>query len=225
MASFKKFFERRRNPWKGIGYDAYKAFRKDGIRVRLERYDSLPEAPKVLDFGGYIGEWSDRVLAQYPKATIHMFEPHPKFAAQLLEKYADNQRLHVHDFALGADNRTLQLSDAADGSSSVAAHTRKFEARVVAVDSFIGQWDLSNVDLAKINIEGGEYDLLPALVDAGVIAQIEQLQVQFHLFEEWMLDARDSIRTQLSVTHVCTWSYPFVWEEWRRKPRDGQETV
>ncbi|PVA11457.1 FkbM family methyltransferase [Pelagivirga sediminicola] len=217
MASLKKFFERRRNPWKGIAYDAYEAFSSEGAQSRLEEYPDLPEAPMVLDFGGYLGEWSDRVLAQYHSATIHMFEPHPDFAAKLQDKYGPDARVHVHDFALGARAGTMDMPDAADGSSAVAAHERSFQARIVAVQDFFAQHDLLTADLVKINIEGGEYDLLPALMDSGDITRLNRIQVQFHLFSEDLIAARDAIRTRLEQTHDCVWSYPFVWEEWRRK--------
>jgi FkbM family methyltransferase len=226
MASLKKFIERRRNPWKGIGYDAYKAFRRDGAQSRLERYDGLPDGLTVMDFGGYIGEWADRVLTQYPGASVHMFEPHPKFAQGLLEKYASDPRVHLHDVALGSENGMLPLSDAADGSSAVAAHERSFEARTIAVRDFFAKWDLPRIDLVKINIEGGEYDLLPALLDSRDIARVGRLQVQFHLFDEDLIAVRDGIRTRLEATHDCVWCYPFVWEEWRLKtsPKAGLKT-
>lgn len=216
MASLKKFLERRRNPWKGIGYDAYKAFRRDGAQSRLEQYPDLPAAPVVLDFGGYLGAWSDRVLAQRPKATIHMFEPHPKFAADLTQKYESDPRVTVHAIALGRAEGTLSLSDAADGSSAVAAHERSFTAPVVAAGAFLDAHALSGIDLCKINIEGGEYDLLPALLESGAMARIARVQVQFHLFSQDLIARRDAIREGLARTHTCAWCYPFVWEEWQR---------
>ena len=47
-------------------------------------------------------------------------------------------------------------------------------------------WFKANGDktLMKINIEGGEYDLLEELLDENMIKQIVNLQVQFHDFVE-----------------------------------------
>lgn len=218
MASLKKFIERRRHPWKGIGYDGYAAFRKGWAQARLEHYPDLPDAPVVLDFGGYLGAWSDVVRAQHPNATIHVFEPHPKFAHDLTRKYANDGHVTVHAQALGSKDGTLSLPDAADGSSAVAAHQRNLSAQVRAVAGFFGDHELPQIDLAKINIEGGEYDLLPALIDSDVIARIARLQVQFHLFDESMIAMRDAVRQRLGITHDCVWCYPFVWEEWHLKP-------
>lgn len=217
MASLKKWLARRRDPWKGIGYDAYKAFRRDGAQTRLEVYDDLPEAPVVLDFGGYKGEWTDRVLAQRPRATVHMFEPHPIFARALVAKYAGDARVTVHDVALGRAEGVLPLSDAGDGSSAVAAHERKYEARIMPVAAFFAAHDIAHADLTKINIEGGEYELLPALIEAGIAPRLGRIQVQFHLFGAALIPERDAIRTALEATHDCAWVYPFVWEEWRAR--------
>lgn len=74
--------------------------------------------------------------------------------------------------------------------------------------------DIPHIDLAKINIEGGEYDLLPALADQGALCRIRRLLIQFHLFQPDFIAKRDVIRDKLAETHGCVWEYPFVWEEW-----------
>ncbi len=73
------------------------------------------------------------------------------------------------------------------------------------------------IDLAKVNIEGGEYDLLPAFDEAGVLPRLRMLQVQFHLFAPADIERRNAIRATLSRTHNCDWSYDFVWEQWSLK--------
>ncbi|QYX58382.1 FkbM family methyltransferase [Roseovarius sp. SCSIO 43702] len=217
MASLKKWLDRRRNPWKGVFYDAFKLWKAENGPARLYAYDTLPEGATVLDFGGFEGTWADRILAAQPSADIHVFEPHPVFAAHLTQKFAERENVHVHAFALGRTDGTLSLSDTGDASSAVADLEKSLEAPVKAVSQFFDAHPLPAIDLVKINIEGGEYDLLPALLDAGVMDRIARLQVQFHLFDPAFAEARDAIRTRLSETHDCAWCYPFVWEEWRRR--------
>lgn len=199
-------------------FDGFRAWRADQALDRLFlRYDMLPENPLVLDFGGFAGEWTDQVLSHRPGATSHIFEPHPKFAAALRSKFQGNDKVIVHDFALGATAGTLTLSDAGDASSALGGQDGAFTAAIVPVAGFFETEKLDHVDLAKINIEGGEYDLLPALIDSGLIARIDRLRVQFHLFGPELVAKRDDIRAALEKTHDCVWSYPFVWEEWRRR--------
>ncbi|TDK50812.1 FkbM family methyltransferase [Antarcticimicrobium luteum] len=217
MASLKRWLDRRRNPWKGIAIDSYLQFRKDKAQARLHDFFDIGPGAVVLDFGGFEGEWTDAVLAAQPQARVHVFEPHPGYAAALREKYADRPGVTVHECALGREAGTLALSDAGNASSAVADHARSFTAPVVAVRDFLAETGIGQVQLAKINIEGGEYELLPALIEAGLIGRIARLMVQFHLFKPELRPLREDIVAQLSLTHDPAWSYPFVWEEWRLK--------
>lgn len=215
MASLKRWLDRRRNPWKGVFHDAFKAWRRENGQARLSCYDWLTPGDIVFDVGAFRGEWTDTVLRQQPGAQMHLFEPHPGFVASLEEKFAGSGNVHVHDIAIGSTTGTMMLSDAGDASSSVADHGKTFEARTLSVRDFFDATPVERIALMKVNIEGGEYDLLPALIEAGEIGKVGRLQVQFHLFSPELKEARDRVRAALEQTHDCAWSYPFVWEEWR----------
>ena len=76
---------------------------------------------------------------------------------------------------------------------------------------------IDRLDLVKINIEGGEFELLDRLHATGWLARTETLIVQFHEFAPDAYRARRRNRRQLAETHGCTWSYPWVYERWDRK--------
>jgi len=216
VASLKKWLDQRRNPWKSVFYDAIKRWRRENGPKRLYSYDTLTADSVAFDFGGFKGEWADRILATRC-GMCHIFEPHPRFAGELDQKYADQPRAQSHAFALGSSDGTLNLSDSGDSSSAVAAHDRSLSGEIRSVKRFFAENDVPRIDLVKINIEGGEYDLLPALAEAGILPRIQRLQVQFHLFSPELMAERDAIRATLAKTHTCVWEYPFVWEEWHRK--------
>ena len=218
MASFKRWLDRRRNPWKGVFYDAFRTWRRQNGQARLVQYQDLGPGDVVFDVGAYKGEWTDTVLGQQPAAQMHLFEPHPGFAEALEQKFVGRDHVHVHELAIGSTTGTMELSDAGDASSSVADHGRAFEAKTMSVSDFFTHTPVDRIALMKVNIEGGEYDLLPALIESGDITKIDRLQVQFHLFEPDMKALRDDIRARLETTHHCVWSYPFVWEEWQLRP-------
>lgn len=217
MVSLKRWLDRRRNPWKSEFHDAFNAFRRDNAVARLHDYSDLPAGAVVFDFGGFRGDWTRTVLSRQPECTVHVFEPHPGYAAELRDSFAADPRVHVHECALGAADGTLALSDAGDASSAVAGHDRSFAAQVVSAKRFFEENHIPCVDLSGMNIEGGEYELLPALIDAGLIGRFRRLQVQFHLFDPGLAAARDAIRSDLERSHDCTLCYPFVWEEWRAR--------
>jgi hypothetical protein len=71
------------------------------------------------------------------------------------------------------------------------------------------------VDLMKINIEGGEYELLEHLIARGLTKRIRNIQVQFH--EDVMAGAAgrmERIQSRLAETHHLTYQERFVWENW-----------
>ena len=219
VASLKRWIDLKRNPWKAPLHKAMKAWKADkASESHLFTYDDLPEQPVVLDIGGFEGGWSDVILAKRPGAVIHIFEPHPGFAKALRSKFAGNANITVHECAIGSQAGQLELSDSADASSAFGAKPgQTYLAEVRSVADFFATSGLQSVDLAKINIEGGEYDLLPGMIDAGLIDRVKRLQVQFHLFDPAWSATRDAIRGRLAATHSCTWCYTFVWEEWRLK--------
>jgi hypothetical protein len=76
---------------------------------------------------------------------------------------------------------------------------------------------IGEIDLMKINIEGGEYKLLDRMIETGLHLRCKRIRVQFH---EWMPESHaryQRIRAGLSRSHDLEWYYSFVWESWVRK--------
>lgn len=214
--SLKHWLRQRREPWRKVFYQAYKRWRRDGMEAKRYVFDGLDQASVIFDVGGFEGNWAQDMFDRYG-STIHVFEPHPAFAAKLEERFAGNPKIHVHAFALGREPGTLNLSDAGDASSAVSDAQSSVTGELRSAADFMSELEAPTVHLAKINIEGGEYDLLPALHSAGALPRFGMIQVQFHLFRETDQGLRDAVRTQLSETHAQAWAYPFVWEEWHVK--------
>ncbi len=89
--------------------------------------------------------------------------------------------------------------------------------RIRTAGQVIDALGLDEIAVAKINIEGGEYDILPYLIETGLIARFHTLSIQFHDFNTGDAYLRDMIRADLEKTHRCLWNYDFVWEQWQRR--------
>jgi len=194
----------------------YKAFRRAHGRGTPSAYTGLLPGQTVLDIGGYVGDWAETMTARYA-VTVHTFEPHPRFASMIRDRFADRTDVIPHDFAIGSTNAELILSDDENASSAFVTDGPTATGHVRDVVSVFEELALGQIAAAKMNIEGGEYDLLPALIDAGLIAKFDRLTVQFHKFSEGDRTRRDDIRKALAQTHHCVWCYPFIWEEWHLK--------
>lgn len=60
-------------------------------------------------------------------------------------------------------------------------------------------------------------DLLEYLVKFPYISQITNLQIQFHDFVANAHARMLHIQNELSKTHVLTYQFPFIWENWKLK--------
>jgi len=142
-------------------------------------------------------------------------EPIPEFAQALRERFAGDTAVTVLPFALGGADGSIKISLAADGSSSWVDSSDAVEVPLRDVSSVIAGRDVS---LFKINAEGAEFDVLDRLLETGQIRRIRCLQIQFHRFVPGAESRRRSLRRGLAETHHCSWSVPWVWEQWVQKP-------
>ena len=180
--------------------------------LRFE-YD-LDADSQVFDLGGYEGQWASDIHARYGCA-VQVFEPVEEFAADIQRRFARNPRITIHSFGLGSADSTIRIGLGADCSSAFRAAPQVCPGRLVAADGFFERSSIARVDLMKINIEGGEYDLLEHLLDTGLVSRIGNIQVQFH---DFVPDAEARMRTiqrRLQETHTLTYQVEFVWENWK----------
>lgn len=210
------WWRRWREPWREVFHKAYARWRRDGMERRRRIFEGLGDKPVMLDFGGFEGNWAAEMHAAYG-ARVHVFEPHPSFAASIARRFDGNGDIVTHPLALGGADGELVLSDDGDASSAMRDGISAVRGLVRAATPYLDTLGLERVDVAKINIEGGEYDLLPELIESGWIGKIDRVQVQFHLFTPDEIRRRDAIRDGLSRTHFCEWEYAFVWEQWKRR--------
>lgn len=187
--------------------------------LRLE-YE-LDENSLVFDLGGYKGQWASDIYAMYG-CYIHVFEPVEEFARKIEKRFSKNRKIIVHHFGLADKNQTVRIGLDQDGSSIFKPGKRLVEAKLVRAADFMQQNGILVIDLMKINIEGGEYDLLEHLIDTGLVANIHNIQVQFHDFVPDAEHRMQKIQAALTQTHYLTYQYPLVWENWRIKPAEDR---
>lgn len=184
--------------------------------LRLE-YDLGPNSV-VFDLGGYEGQWASDLFARYC-CIIHIFEPVPEFAARIEKRFERNKSIVIHRFGLSDETKVVKIYLGDDASSMYGQTGDQCEAHLMKAADFIDQSNIHKIDLLKINIEGGEYDLLEHLIESGVIENITDIQVQFHDIIPNAEQRMRTIKDRLRRTHIVTYEYEFVWENWRKRKR------
>ncbi len=183
-------------------------------RLRL-RYP-LDARSVIVDVGGFDGRWASAAAERFG-CTLHAFEPVPEFAVELAQRLAGHPGAHAHVFGLAGSDRLEPFHVAGDGSSALRTGGGPRPLELREADTAFRRLGIDSIDLLKINIEGGEYELLDHLLERGRIAHVRYLQVQFH---DFVADAPARMRRlvdRLAATHAPEWRYPFVWESWARR--------
>lgn len=184
---------------------------RDGDHELRFKYD-LNIDSVVYDVGGYLGEWAEPLYKKYG-CKIEIFEPMPKFVNILQSKFQNNKSINIYPYGLSNKSKSMLLSDDSEASSVFKASDTQQRVKLRRVSTSLQH---PEIDLMKMNIEGGEYELLDDLIKTGKIATIKNLHIQFHDFVPGSEKLREKIQKKLLETHYPTYIYRFIWENWRR---------
>lgn len=173
-------------------------------------YDLSPD-DIVIDAGGYEGTWAQGIARLYDP-WVEILEPVPRFADMIRRRLGGNPKVSVRRAALSTVSGRREFHIQSNDSGFYAQGTR-VEVECVDVAAVVTE----EVGLLKLNIEGEEFNVLARMAERGLMGKVREIQVQFHKEYPDAEFTRHLLRAKLSETHVCTYDYPFVWENWRRK--------
>jgi len=189
---------------------------KGDENLRLEY--NLYEDSIVFDVGGYVGDFAEKISKKFG-CKIYLFEPSQFFYKKCLERFKDNKNILCFNYGIGNLNGDFILSNDNEASSTKRKISDKEgeKIKIKKISDIIEEQKVNKIDLMKINIEGGEYDLLFFLINENLISKINNIQIQFHNFIPNAIKKREEITNLLKNTHKNDWSYYFVWENWSLK--------
>ncbi len=157
-----------------------------------ETYSLVPtqEPINVIDCGANIGVSLLYIKTRAPHARVMCFEPNPAARAVLeknIEANAWGKDVRVFPYALGKEKGRTEffVEDKVPTSSggSVAHHLGKsgrvLNSYKVEVDTLSHYIDEA-IDLLKIDIEGGELDVLEELEAQHALRHIASIQLEYH---------------------------------------------
>jgi len=118
-----------------------------------------------------------------------------------------------------------KISVAGDGSSVLRDGPNSIDIIIESFSNWARSSRATHIDLFKVNIEGAEFALLAHLIETGLIAYIENLQIQFHDFVDDADRRMRMLTRQLRKTHLPTYRYRYVWENWRRRKSEEHHNL
>lgn len=151
---------------------------------------SIPQRPTIIDAGANIGVAAVWLLAQYPGAEIHAFEPDPENHRLLSANLAHNSSARSVQAAVASEDGRLTLHLAPHGAEhSIVAHSsggQSIQVDAIALGPYLERHGIQRVDLLKLDVEGSELDALRGLGD-----RIESVSVIVGEFHEHHVDERE----------------------------------
>lgn len=138
-----------------------------GHRLFLSRH--LKENNVFFDIGAHSGFFSIFASTIIKTGVIHAFEPIPSLCKDIEESIALNKikNIKVNQFCLGNKNgkTSFHLSSTLDHSGILetklqSVRSKKVIVRVVKLQTYCKQNRIEKIDLIKIDVEGGEKDIL-----------------------------------------------------------------
>lgn len=152
---------------------------------------SRPGPKVVIDVGANIGEWSGRLLDNFPQSDIqiHAFEPCTGTFAELESRIKDKRLVTVKAACSdSAGTAALNLVGDGCGRNSLAPGLSDQQAtelvELIAIDDYCSQKNLNAIDLLKVDAEGHD---LAVLRGARRMLQAKAVSVvQFEYNHRWI---------------------------------------
>lgn len=196
-------------------HERVKAWYADNGDATLRIDYPLNKKSLVFDVGGYEGNWASEIYCKYG-SEIYIFEPVSTFYCKINSRFSENEHVQLFNFGLGGKNEQIKIGISQD-ASSIYKTSQNFhqEISIIDISDFIIERGITKIDLMKINIEGGEYDLLDSLIQSGLHKIVDNFQIQFHDFVPNAEARMKKIHEGLQKSHKLTYQYQFVWENWK----------
>lgn len=146
----------------------------------------------IFDVGAHSGFLTIYAKTFMPNAIVYLFEPEPSNFKNLEKNLALNSLDHdlkIKTYNFGLSDITQEVNFYRDSSSANSSLFKRKDSSIsikVHLKSFVNFLDenkIKSIDLLKIDVEGGEYDLLLKL-DPKRFKDIGKLFIEIHKIED-----------------------------------------
>ena len=174
----------------------------------------------ILDVGANVGSFALWASARWPGSHVTSFEPHPETFKLLTANAGGRKDITLHNAALfpgGIKKATFLSRYAGDGESTLAAYSQEtfvegHQAHSYEVD-VVDPTTLPSADIVKIDIEGGEGEVLANLN----LSKTSLVLLEFQNARNREM-LRDTLRADFDMLHdeAYEWSPILGYEGYRK---------
>jgi FkbM family methyltransferase len=183
----------------------------------LPIYDFCPEVSQnpsiIVDLGAHRGCGYEKLRGFYPHSLIHLVEPVPDCIDCLSRATAGDSRAFIHPYAVGKSNNVMPINlFPHDGRQSSNFYSDRMgtygEPEQVLVPIKHHSVLPDKIDLAKINIEAGEFDL----IESGFFDRVDSFVMEAHnnlLPGKTWRDVVDELQDKFELTTAGNRDYKY----------------
>lgn len=175
----------------------------------------IDEDSVIWDIGGFTGSWSLR-MAKKHNPIIHFFEP-MTWAINRAGVDLQNYKVTLHNIALWIHGGEMSLGGFGTDGASLLKPEYKDQRDVLVCDVEEAMHRFGPVDVCLMNIEGGEFVLIPYMIGLDLMKHIKYFWAQFHLFVPGVGRKLPAIQKMLSLTHDLLWDCGSTAMAWKRR--------
>jgi FkbM family methyltransferase len=129
---------------------------------------NMVSTPVLFDIGANTGQTIGKMLASFPDARIHSFEPAANCIHELRESHGSRSNVVINQCAVGEQNGELSfnqygwssLNSVLERTFTSSSITGTYTVPVVAIDDYCKRNEIENIDLLKTDTEGYELHVL-----------------------------------------------------------------
>lgn len=158
--------------------------------------------PTIFDVGAHRGETYRSYRNLFPEASIYCFEPFPESAGNISKSLENDNKLHVItkavDKSVGTKDFYINQFAAANSLLPRPENERRYyptkalpkdviQVDTISIDQFADENNISEIDVLKFDIQGGELEALKGaikLLEAQKIKVIYSEILFVHLYEQ-----------------------------------------
>ncbi|MDA7449719.1 FkbM family methyltransferase [Candidatus Pelagibacter ubique] len=191
-----------------------------------------------FDIGCHLGNYSDIIISNYPKAVVYMFEPQKKIFDKIKIKYEKNLNVYIYNLAISNkksyQNLYINKFDVASTLSKINLQDELLKKRAryfgedpskmieeiqnietIKLDEFINEKKIKNIDLIKIDTEGHEFEVLDGLREN--IQKIKFILIEFQsnkIFDSYDSEKIDKYLKANKFELIKSFKFPLrPWED------------
>lgn len=173
----------------------------------------INKAALVWEIGGFEGRWAGQMAEKYD-CNVDIFEPQGWAVERLQSRFRDNAKVTINPYGLWVMDASLPIYNYETDGASLFEHNTHSEVR--AFKDIFGEVD-GNIDVCLMNIEGGEFVLLPYMIGYGLMKHFKYFWCQFHTFVPDSRRKMKVIYEQMDETHRVMWDFFPTAVAWERK--------